>query len=109
MVRDRLANRPGLAGTVPEFNSYPESRKNHTRDAKCHGIREEIPFTANSVYSKERNRIAVNLLKAKLQLRLNINVFCAEFTNVLNIDSLGKKLVNAKKKKSERIFTGKKR
>jgi hypothetical protein len=52
--------------------------------------------------------MAVNLLKAKLQLRLDINVFCAEFTNVLNIDSLGKKLVNAKKKKERKNIYWKK-
>jgi hypothetical protein len=48
---------------IPESNTYPERGFSHM----------------NSVWSKARNRMAVNMVKAELQVRLNITEFCAEF------------------------------
>jgi hypothetical protein len=56
----------------------------------------------NSVWSKERKRMSVNLVKAELQARWNITESCAKFAYVLNMDSLGKKPVKAAK--SERKY-----
>jgi hypothetical protein len=47
---------------------------------------------------QEWKSMAVNLIKARLEVRLNINEFCAEFANVLNMDSLG----NWRKQQSEK-------
>jgi hypothetical protein len=67
--------------SIPASNAYPERVFSHM----------------NSVWSKAGNRMAVNLVKAKLQVRLNMTESCAEFASFLNMDSIGKELVKAAK------------
>jgi hypothetical protein len=52
----------------------------------------------NSVWSKECNRIAVNSVKAELQVILNVTKAGAAFANFFNMYSIGKELVKAEKR-----------
>jgi hypothetical protein len=63
--------------SIPASNAYPEKVFSHM----------------NSVWSKARNRMAVKLVKAELQVRLNTTESCAEFASLLNMDSIGKELM----------------
>jgi hypothetical protein len=68
-----------FVNSIPVSNAYPERVFSHM----------------SSVWSKARSRTAVNLVKAELQVRLNITESCAEFAFFLNMDSIGKDLVKA--------------
>jgi hypothetical protein len=52
------------------------------------------------VYGARNETAAVNLVKAELQVCLNITESCAELANFLNMNSLGKVLVKVLERKN---------
>lgn len=60
----------------------------NTSNAFCERIFSQL----NSLWSKERNRMSIDLIKSELQIRINYEESCSEILSLLN-SSEGKKLV----------------
>jgi hypothetical protein len=60
--------------SIPARNAYPERVFSHM----------------NNIWSKERNRMTVNLVKAKLQAKLNIAESCSEFADLRKRTQVGR-------------------